>query len=222
MINQLYNLYTPSSWYYYIVAMNNKNRGCRQAVRPPCPSGRYAPDQDLYYGLVEHPSSFSPNKVLLQQRARPIEYNPERRGPCCLKPDGKTPTAMESSIKRSTASWWRWNSNTKVSAPASSPTAEYSFRNAKGRRQSQLLSSPREFTVLIDDAKKRDYELYSGAWAQDPVIDDPKQLWHSEAIPRTAVTGSASPMPGRPPDRRNPRDLDEDKRTTNCTRNFRN
>lgn len=37
----------------------------------------------------------------------------------------------------------------------------------------------REWTVFLDDTKKRDFELVSLAWVQSPSLDDLKQIWHT-------------------------------------------
>ncbi|NNC95904.1 MAG: ABC transporter substrate-binding protein [Chitinophagales bacterium] len=39
----------------------------------------------------------------------------------------------------------------------------------------------REWTVFIDETKKHDFEIYCGGWVQDPISDDPKQLWHTNS-----------------------------------------
>ncbi|GIV33421.1 MAG: peptide-binding protein [Chitinophagales bacterium] len=39
----------------------------------------------------------------------------------------------------------------------------------------------REWTVFLDEIKNHNFDLYCGAWIQDPTEDDPKQLWHTES-----------------------------------------
>jgi peptide/nickel transport system substrate-binding protein len=39
----------------------------------------------------------------------------------------------------------------------------------------------REWTVFLEDNKKRDFELVSLAWVQSPSLDDLKQIWHTSA-----------------------------------------
>ncbi len=39
----------------------------------------------------------------------------------------------------------------------------------------------REWTVFLDDTKRRDYELSSLAWVQGAGLDDPKQIWHTSS-----------------------------------------
>ena len=37
----------------------------------------------------------------------------------------------------------------------------------------------REWTVFIEECKQHNVELYCAGWAQDPISDDPKQIWHT-------------------------------------------
>jgi peptide/nickel transport system substrate-binding protein len=38
---------------------------------------------------------------------------------------------------------------------------------------------PREWTVYLEDIKRRDFEIMSLAWVQGPGLDDLKQIWHT-------------------------------------------
>ena len=38
-----------------------------------------------------------------------------------------------------------------------------------------------EWTVFLDDTKKRNYDLSSLAWVPSPIPEDPKQIWHTES-----------------------------------------
>lgn len=39
----------------------------------------------------------------------------------------------------------------------------------------------REWTVFLDETKNHNFDIYCGAWIQDPTEDDPKQLWHTQS-----------------------------------------
>lgn len=41
--------------------------------------------------------------------------------------------------------------------------------------------SAREWTVFLDETKKRDFEIMCLAWIQGPELDDMKQIWHSDS-----------------------------------------
>jgi len=38
----------------------------------------------------------------------------------------------------------------------------------------------KEWTVFLDETKNHDFDLYCGGWIQDPLEDDPKQIWHTD------------------------------------------
>ena len=39
----------------------------------------------------------------------------------------------------------------------------------------------KEWTVFLEDTKKRDYEIFCSGWVQSPIPDDLKQIWHTES-----------------------------------------
>lgn len=39
----------------------------------------------------------------------------------------------------------------------------------------------REWTVFLEDTKKRDYDIFCAGWIQSPILDDPKQIWHTSS-----------------------------------------
>lgn len=39
----------------------------------------------------------------------------------------------------------------------------------------------REWTIFLDELDSHKFELYSGSWVNDPVPNDPYQLWHTES-----------------------------------------
>lgn len=48
----------------------------------------------------------------------------------------------------------------------------------------QIHLTTREWTVFLDDTKKRDFEIMCLAWIQGPTLDDMKQIWHSDSDTR--------------------------------------
>lgn len=48
----------------------------------------------------------------------------------------------------------------------------------------QVELEAREWTVFLEETKKRDFDLMCLAWIQGPTLDDMKQIWHSDADTR--------------------------------------
>ncbi|PHN07166.1 ABC transporter substrate-binding protein [Flavilitoribacter nigricans] len=44
----------------------------------------------------------------------------------------------------------------------------------------ELVIDAKEFGAVRDDFRRLDFEVFAGAWALEPIPDDPKQLWHTE------------------------------------------
>lgn len=45
----------------------------------------------------------------------------------------------------------------------------------------ELSTSPKEFTVLIQEVKKHNFELYMGSWGGVTGLEDPNQIWHTRS-----------------------------------------
>lgn len=54
------------------------------------------------------------------------------------------------------------------------------YKEALERIGVQLNIDVKEFGAVRDDFRRLDFEIFAGAWAQEPIPDDPKQIWHSE------------------------------------------
>ncbi|MCB0571574.1 MAG: ABC transporter substrate-binding protein [Phaeodactylibacter sp.] len=182
----LANLHTPSSLTYYFVGLNNKNpKLSDKRVRRALAHLVNVPDliDNLFYGLGERiVGPFHPAKPYYNKGLQPIDFDPAK--------------ARE---LLASAGWEDTNNNGIVDKEIGGQKVEleleYLISNASNfaRNQALLFEDdarkagvkvnivPQEFTVLIDNAKKRNYEMYAGAWAQDPIVDDPKQLWHTES-----------------------------------------
>lgn len=182
----LFNLHTPSSMTYYYIGLNNKNpKLSDKRVRRALAHLVNVPGliDNLFYGLAEQITGpFHPTKPYYNRKLDPIKFDPEK--------------ARE---LLASAGWEDTNDNGVADKEIGGQRVEleldYLISNASNfvRNQALLFEAdarkagvkinivPQEFTVLIDNTKKRDYEMYAGAWAQDPIPDDPKQLWHTES-----------------------------------------
>lgn len=185
-IEKLYNLHSPSSMTYYYIGLNNKDSKLSdKRVRRALAHLVNVPDliDNLYYGLAERITGpFHPTKPYYNKSLAPIKFDPEK--------------ARE---LLSSAGWEDSNGDGIVDKEINGQQVEfeieYLISNASKFLQNQALLFEddarkagvkinivsKEFSVMIDDIKKRKYEMAAGAWAQDPVLDDPKQLWHTES-----------------------------------------
>lgn len=186
LINRLYKLHTPSSLGYYFIGLNNKKpRLSDKRVRRALAHLVDVPAliDDLFYGLAERTvGPFHPAKPYYHKELPPIEYDPEKARSLLAEAGWEDSNGNGIADKEINGVLTEMELEYKISASSNFANSQaLLFQDNAKKAGVKVNIVPKEFTVMIDDTKKRDYELYSGAWAQDPVIDDPKQLWHSES-----------------------------------------
>lgn len=186
LVSGRYELHTPPALVYYFIGLNNKSpkladKRVRQALA-------HLLDVDelintLYNGLATRTvGPFHPTKPYYHDELPPIPFDPEQARSLLAE-----------------AGWEDTNGNGIVDKNLNGVLTEleldYIISSASKFANNQALLFqdnakragvsinivPKEFTVLIDQVKKRDYEIYSSGWGQAPIPDDPKQLWHSES-----------------------------------------
>jgi len=186
IIKDYFSLHTPSSMVYYYVGLNNKNPKLADKRVRTALSHLVNVDElieTLFYGLGERTvGPIHPAKPYYNKALTPIPYDPEK-----------------ARALLSEAGWEDTNNNGIVDKTIDGQLVEmeldYTISNASKFANGHAVIFkedakkagisiniiPKEFSVLIEDTKRRDFEMYTGAWAQDPTVDDPKQLWHSES-----------------------------------------
>ena len=179
-------LHTPPALVYYFIGLNNKapklaDKRVRRALA-------HLTDVDelintLYHGLAARTNGpFHPTKSYYHKELPPIPYDPDKARQLLAE-----------------AGWEDTNGNGIVDKQLNgvltelelefiiSSSSKFSnnqallFQDNAKRAGVSINIVPKEFTVLIDQVKKRDYDIYSSGWGQAPIPDDPKQLWHSES-----------------------------------------
>ena len=186
MVNQLYQLHTPSSLAYYFIGINNKkDKLADKRVRRALAHLVDVPSliDDLFYGLAERTvGPFHPAKPYYHKGLEPIPFDPEKARALLAEAGWEDTNGNGIADKEINGQRVEMELEFKISSASKFANSHALLFQEDAKKAGVAVNIvPKEFTVLIDDTKKRDYELYSGAWAQDPVIDDPKQLWHSES-----------------------------------------
>lgn len=186
MVNQLYQLHTPSSLVYYFIGINNKkDKLADKRVRRALAHLVDVPSliDDLFYGLAERTvGPFHPAKPYYHKGLEPIPFDPEKARALLAEAGWEDTNGNGIADKEINGQRVEMELEFKISSASKFANSHALLFQEDAKKAGVAVNIvPKEFTVLIDDTKKRDYELYSGAWAQDPVIDDPKQLWHSES-----------------------------------------
>ncbi len=186
MVTDRYALHTPPALVYYFIGLNNKSpkladRRVRRALA-------HLLDVDelintLYYGLAERTiGPFHPTKPYYHDELPPIPFDPQKAR-ALLAEAGWEDTNGNGTVDK-VLQGERTELELDFIISAGSKFASNQailFQDNAKRAGVQINIVPNEFTVLIDQVKKRDYEIYSSGWGQAPIDDDPKQLWHSES-----------------------------------------
>jgi peptide/nickel transport system substrate-binding protein len=186
MVQQQFNLHAPPSFIYYYVGMNNQDpkladKRVRRALAHLVDVDQLVESQ--FDGLAQRTiGPFHPTKAYYHKDLKPIEFSPEK-AKALLTEAGWEDTDGNGILEKNINGV---NTPLKINFKYSS-ASKFSEKQAVLFKDKARLAGvdvnliPLEFTVLIQDTKKRDYEMYSSAWGQDPTVDDPKQLWHSES-----------------------------------------
>ena len=186
LIQKLFNLHTPSSLVYYYVGMNNNSpklsdKRVRKALAHLINMDEVI--NDLFFGYAERTiGPFHPSKDYYHKELKPIEFSIDK-AVALLKEAGWEDTNGDGTVDK------------EIDGELIELELNYLTSNGSkfGKKMSLLLQDnakkagikinvdAKEFPVLIDDLKRRDYELNGGGWGQSPAPDDPKQIWHSES-----------------------------------------
>lgn len=185
-VTDRYALHTPPSMVYYYIGINNKapklaDRRVRRALAHLVNVDELI--ETLFYGLGKRTvGPFHPTKPYYHSELPLIEYSPEKAR--SLLAEAGWEDSNGNGIVDKTISGQLTELELEIMVSSGSKFANNQallFQSNAKLAGIKINIAPKEFTVLIDQSKQRNYELYSGAWAQDPIVDDPKQLWHSDS-----------------------------------------
>lgn len=184
-----YNLFTPLAFQIYYLGFNNRipklgDPKVRKALA-------HALDVDnviknLFAGLAERiVSPFNPKQPYYHDELPMIDFNLEK-----------------SKALLAEAGWEDTNGNGTVDKVINKQLTELSlnfltstnsqfgrdlalfYQEALQSIGVELIIDAKEFNAVRDDFRRLNFEIFAGAWAQEPIPDDPKQIWHTDyAVP---------------------------------------
>lgn len=186
MVTDRYALHAPPALVYYFIGLNNRSpkladKRVRRALA-------HLLDVDelintLYHGLAERTiGPFHPTKPYYHDELPPIPFDPKKASALLAEAGWEDTNGNGIVDKELQGERTELELNFIISAGSKFASNQaILFQDNAKRAGVQINIVPKEFTVLIDQVKKRDYEIYSSGWGQAPIDDDPKQLWHSES-----------------------------------------
>lgn len=182
----LFDLESPSSLIYYYVGIQTQNpklsdKRVRWALAHLTNVDQLI--EDLFFGLGERTiGPVHPAKPYYHKKLSPIPFDPEKA--VALLAEAGWEDTNGNGIVDKVINGELLEMELEFSYGNSSRFAENQvllFQNDAKKAGVKIIPVPKEFTILIDDLKKRDFELFSSAWGQDPILDDFKQLWHTDS-----------------------------------------
>lgn len=185
-VTGLYNLHTPTQLSYDYLGFNTKSpklsdKRVRRAVA-------HLVDVDeiidaLLYGLGERlVGPIHPTKSYYHKGLAPIEFNVEK-AKALLTEAGWIDSDEDGVVDK------------VIDGEKVDMTLEYKYNSGNDRRKNigLLLKETakragvnvevvtREWTVFLEDTKKRDFDIMCLGWVQSPIPADLKQIWHTDS-----------------------------------------
>ncbi len=188
LVNDNYNLYSPTALQYYYIGINTKDRTGKLTDKRVRRALAHLVDvdqliEDLFYGLAQRTvGPIHPSKPYYNNDLAPIQYNVNKAKELLAEAgwnDSDGDGVVDKEIDGEKVDM-RINYITSSASKFGQNLAEImkaNFQQAGIELNIELM----EFRQLIERLRNRDYEMHSGGWGQDPVPTDLKQIWHTES-----------------------------------------
>lgn len=184
--NKKYELSTPDQFAYYYIGFNTKkpkftDKNVRRAFAHLIDRDRII--ETLYEGMaIKTNGPVNPNKPYYKKDMPDIEFNLEKAKEL-LAAAGWTDSDGDGLLDKT------------VDGKKEVMRVEYKYNQGNTIRKNiglmlkddaarigvEINIVPREWTVFLEDTKKRDFELMCLAWVSGPGLNDMKQIWHTES-----------------------------------------
>jgi len=183
---QLYNLHAPVQLSYLYIGMNMKrpklaDKRVRQAL---CHLVNREQIIDvLYYGLaVPVNGPIHPIKDYYHDGLEPYDYSIEKARKLLEEAGWKDTNGDGVRDKDVQGKQTPLKLELKyVSGSSTGEKIALMFKKSAEKAGVSLELVQKEWTVFIDESKTHQFDMFMGGWVQAPVLDDPKQIWHTQS-----------------------------------------
>ncbi|GJM32316.1 MAG: peptide-binding protein [Saprospiraceae bacterium] len=186
LLKENYNFHNPLTLQLYYIGINNKSPKLEdKRVRRALAHIIDVDDiiESLYFGLGQRTvGPFNPRKEYYDTSLTPIDYNIEK-AKSLLKEAGWEDTNGNGIVDKMIGGELTEMELTYLTTPTSkfSRNLGLILEDNAPKAGIKVIIEAKEFRSLIEDLKKREYELNGGAMGQQPIPDDPKQHWHTSS-----------------------------------------
>ncbi|MCB0632033.1 MAG: ABC transporter substrate-binding protein [Saprospiraceae bacterium] len=190
-----FNLFTPLAFQIYYIGFNTRIPKLRDPKVRRALAHALDVDQvieKLYAGLAERIAiPFHPSQPSYHHDLPLIKYDPEK-AKALLQEAGWEDTNQNGTVDKvinEQRQEMTLRFLTSTNSRFSQDLALF-YKNALAPIGVELVIEAKEFNAIREDFGRLDFDVFSGAWSQDPLPQDPKQLWSTEA----AVPGGGNRM----------------------------
>jgi peptide/nickel transport system substrate-binding protein len=190
LVNEAYNLYTPASLTSFFIYVNTRNPKLNDKLVRQALAHAVNVDEvinTLYFGLAEPLSGpVLPTKDYANKNLKPIAYNPEKAKEL-LKQAGWIDSNNNGTVDKTIDGELTELSLSYLITPNREISRNIALVLQENARKAGINIEPvtKEFTQIIADLRKGEYELSSGGRTVSPTLWDPMQSWHTQGDNRT-------------------------------------
>lgn len=190
LITDVYNLYTPASLSAFFVYVNTRNPKLNDKLVRQALAHSINVDEiinTLYFGLAQRLAGpVLPTKDYANKSLAPYSYDPEK-AKALLTQAGWTDSNNNGTVDKKIDGQLTELSLTYLISPNREISRNIALVMQENARKAGIGIEPvtKEFTQIIADLRKGEYELSSGGRTVSPTLWDPMQSWHTQGDNRT-------------------------------------
>lgn len=181
-----YNLFKPTQFAYSFIAMNMRNPKLKDVrVRKALAMLTNVDEmiKVLSYGMAERVTGpFSYLKKYYNKNMKPIPYNVAEAN--ALLDEAGWKDSDNDGIRDQMINGQKVKLSLNLKHRSPDPISDKllaMLSESTKKAGVEITDSPKEWTVLLQEVDKHDFEMFYMGWSMSSNLDDPKQVWHTSS-----------------------------------------